>query len=82
MDGTVRVVIEIQGEPGSERAMRWERSAAARDAGVFHLLGQAFEVARYDAREELPDLLAALFKGALLEKADVEEALGRIRDGQ
>ena len=75
---TVRVVVEYGKEGSGYPAMRWEREAATANAGTFEVLGRAFEVAQREEGANFAEALAALFKGALIGKADVEEVLKRM----
>lgn len=73
---TVRVVVEYEGEGAGFPAMRWEREAGTQGAGTFELLGRAFEVAQREEGPRFTEALHAFFRGAVVGKADVEEAMG------
>ena len=69
----VRVVIEYITEKGP--VMRWERQSLAGRVGAFELLGRAFEVAQREQGEGLDEALKAFFRGAMMTRDDVAEAL-------
>ncbi|MGN6367577.1 MAG: hypothetical protein ACTHN5_04885 [Phycisphaerae bacterium] len=73
----VKVVLEFWDHAG-EPTTRWEQQCAAEKCGAFQLLGRAFELAQRDTGVSFQEALAALLKGASLQKADVIEALQRV----
>jgi hypothetical protein len=58
--------------------MRWERAAS--DGSAFELLGRAFETAQREDASSLADTLQAFFRGAMLQKQDVLDALAKAQD--